>query len=207
MASTIADQLARWARESQSDIACEASSISDPPHESVTRRRGEIPFGKPSWPREGARFLVPRNLVEAEMRLRECEESIAQIDRQIQERSPDQEDYESWKRKAETARRGYEYEISRMTTCIRVFREEAASDKAAFVLLEREREEARDSSRKLAAEVERLNGLLSELRADNRMAPVYAAFVEVAQMVLSEVTFHRIMERAKDKARRSGQET
>jgi hypothetical protein len=139
--------------------------------------------------------------MEAEVRLQECRESLIDIDSQLETRTQrtgeSSEDFEAWKRKAVTARRGFEYEISRMDTCVRIFRSELASDKVAIALIEKDLDSAKESCRKLAEEVERLTGELSTV--DSKRAKADRAFVEIARLMLSEVTYNRIIDRSRER--------
>lgn len=195
MAKSMADQLAHWARGGAPEPAPTPTADRTIPHPDRSYPRDRM--------RTEGRYEVPRTLIEAEVRLRECEESIADIDRQIDRRSVSESsdpNFQAWQQRAETAKRGYEYEVARMTTCVRVFRQESATDRVAVALVEKERDDARESCRRLASEVERLTSLMDAMRATSQPNAVNAAFVDVAQVVLSEVTFTRIMARAKDKA-------
>lgn len=69
--------------------------------------------------------------------------------------------------------------------------------------VERERDEARTQCRALAAEIERLQASSRSSERADEDAAVNAAFVEVAGIVLAEVSFRRIMDRARDRALRS----
>lgn len=83
---------------------------------------------------------------------------------------------------------GYEADLRRVQLCIEVFAAQENTGRSAAELAE-----AQEAARRLAAEVERLATVC-------RGAGVNAAFVETARVVLSEVTFQRIMERARDRA-------
>jgi hypothetical protein len=206
VAKTLCEQLRGWAHTRESSEASDDDSRSRPDFEHGKPLAGPIhtqagTLFPRDWRQGIGRFEIPKSIIEAEVRLRECEESVARIESQLQERASDTPDHEGWKRRAETARRGFEYEISRLTTCIRVFRQEAASDKVGFAMLEKERDDAREVCRNLATEVERLSRVVKDMPGATKEAAVSRAFMEVAELVLSEVTFQRILSRARNKAR------
>jgi len=68
------------------------------------------------------RFHAPTSLVEAEIRLQESETFIVHIERQLKERGNDDP---GWRKRAETARVGYQHEITRMKACIKLYSEGA----------------------------------------------------------------------------------
>ncbi len=142
-------------------------------------------------------FRVPESLVEAEIRLRECDASLAHIDDQLAAKAsadfPTDLDYEAWTKRARAARRGYEYERARMATAVAVFREDLRAAEAAA---NKERDATLEACRRLSDEVARLGAQLIDARAANRHAGINAAFVEVAQGELAAVTFERLMARA-----------
>jgi hypothetical protein len=61
----------------------------------------------------------------------------------------------------------------------------------------RDRNDAREACRRLAAEVERLQGELTAARATSGDAKLHRAFYESAQFILAESTFNRIRDKAK----------
>lgn len=173
--------------------------VSSAPKSSVPR--GEIAASSSGFSRDmrnapdRLRASLPTTLLEAEVRRAEVVEALADIDRQLAESSQD----EDWRRRATTARRGYEYEMSRLDTCVRVFQREQVSDKAAFAVVQKERDDAVSACHRLAGEVERLTAVIAGLRAEGHGARTDRAFVDVAHIILSEVTFNRILDRAKER--------
>ena len=71
----------------------------------------------------------------------------------------------------------------------------AASSASAGV--ERERDEAREASRRLAAEVERLQNDLADAKKSSGDARRHRAFYESARFILAESTFKRIDDKAR----------
>lgn len=62
---------------------------------------------------------------------------------------------------------------------------------------ERERDEAQEACRRLAAEVERLTAELKEAKRSTTDAGLHRAFYESAQFILAESTFNRIRDKAR----------
>lgn len=75
------------------------------------------------------------------------------------------------------------------------------SDKRMFEHAKKERDEATELCRRLAAEIESLQSQLERVRAGNADSITASAFVDVARLVLAESTFNRIMERANERVR------
>lgn len=140
------------------------------------------------------RASLPTTILEAEVRRNEAVESLAHIDRQLAESAGDGD----WERRAKAARRGYEYDLSRLDTCIRVFQREQVSDKAALAVLQKELDDAKEACRRLASEVERLSSISSAMPKDASIG-VAIEFVEVCRIGMAESAFIRYMNRARDR--------
>jgi hypothetical protein len=140
------------------------------------------------------RASLPTTILEAEVRRNEAIDSLARIDQQLAESAGD----EDWERRARTARRGYEYELSRLDTCVRVFQREQTSDKATFAVLQKELDDAKEACRRLAGEVERLSSVASAVPKDANIR-VAIEFVEVCRIGMAESAFTRYMNRARDR--------
>ena len=129
-------------------------------------------------------FVVPKTITEAMARLEECDRAMENIACQLEVNQADS----GWRSRAGSAMSGYKQERKRMQTCIAVFKG-LPPDPAV-----KERDEAREACRRLAEEVEALTARLAAAPSG-----IDRAFVECASIVLSEVTFNRILARARER--------
>ena len=190
MSSQLRDKLSQWARTSAPSNVTPigvASPKGLPPEREVYRNGRDT-------------YDIPSSVVEAKMRLAEYQSSLAKIERDLASRAVDQfaspADFESWRAKASTAHGYYEQRVERMKVYIIAAHEPVESTTHGA-----RAREAEDACQRLGSEVERLNTIVAGLKADSsRTAPLNAAFVDVARVVLAETTFARIYERARDKA-------
>lgn len=124
------------------------------------------------------------------MLLAENSVAIANTVSDLAEKTPDAfvslPDFESWRFRARKAH-GF---LEATAAGLRAYIAEAESVSAA-----------EEACRRFAAEIERLNAEIRSLKETSAAAATSVAFVDVARMVMSEVTFTRIYERARDRAR------
>lgn len=76
-----------------------------------------------------------------------------------------------------------------------------AETEVARAAIARERDEARDASRRLAAEVERLQSELDAAKKSHGDRRLHQAFFEASKFILAESTFNRLLAKAKELAR------
>lgn len=176
MHKTMGEQLAEW------------SGPVRPGPAHTEQRTERHPTGRESL---RGRLQLPSSLMEARVRKLELEEAVASIDTQLATRANSDD---TWRYRAQTARDSFLSDMRRVQLCLDIFE---AREAGGVTTLERDR--AVDAARRLAGEVERLSVELSAAVSLHATAPVDRAFVETARLVLSEVTFQRIMERAKDR--------
>jgi hypothetical protein len=182
---------------------------------------GAGPAATPLSARAAAEFVEPTSLEEAQRRRAELVLEIEEISTQLSGRDPaagSQVEYYDWRRRATTALAFKRASVSVLNEWIRrghqarldAKRAQRLADAAEIAALvaapesTQEIETARESCRRFAAEIERLSAEVERLKAENRAAAFGAAFVEVARIVLAEVTFQRIHDRARDRARGGG---
>lgn len=103
-------------------------------------------------------------------------------------------DAADWRRRAERAKLGFEQEATALESAIRRVRDVQGGDSTDRAT------RAEEQCRALAAEVERLTAEL-DARGPAGRSDFHAAFMEVARIVLSEVTFQRIHARAEEFAK------